>query len=166
MNELKQIINKLKLIPLEPEGGYFSETFRHPQLFLPKTAGYDIVENRNLFTNIYYLITPESFSSPHILKSDEIWNFYFGDPVCLYLLSSDGEVKRLKLGANLSEDYSFQAVVPRNTIQCSHLVDNGKYALIGTTVIPGFDFNDFNLVEEEFLKIKYPDFIERKKFFK
>ena len=47
---------KMSLAPLSEEGGYFKETFRSPQtLSTPDREGGE----RNLFTTIYYMISPE-----------------------------------------------------------------------------------------------------------
>ena len=86
------LIQRLGLKRLPGEGGYYKETYRSDQ-----TAGND----RDLSTAIYYLITPEASSKMHRVSSDEIFHFYFGDPVQMLLLYPTGESRVVVLGDNL-----------------------------------------------------------------
>ena len=49
-----------------------------------------------------------------------------------------------------------QVLVPANTWQGTRLVEGGKYALLGTTVVPGFDNADFELGMRGDLISKFP----------
>src|SRR5260370_33696907 len=71
------VIAALGLAPLPGEGGFYRETYRARNL-----AGL----GRSASTAIYYLLTPDSFSALHVLRLDEIYHFYRGDPVDLTLL--------------------------------------------------------------------------------
>ena len=56
MNHRKDIyVERLGLIPLSEEGGYFGETYRSPETVQVEERKGD----RSLFTTIYYLIVPE-----------------------------------------------------------------------------------------------------------
>ena len=109
-------------------------------------------------TAIYFLLTPETFSALHRLKSDEIYHFYLGDPVETLVLRADGSGEVLALGSDLYGGARPQAVIPAGAWQGSRLRAGGKFALLGTTVAPGFEFSDFELGSREFLLAKYPDF--------
>jgi hypothetical protein len=155
----KKAIELIKLLGLKPlafEGGFYRETYRSrlrfPAAFLPKA--YD--GKRNAGTAIYYLLTAESFSAFHRLKSDEVYHFYQGDPVELFVLGPKGSVERRSLGSSLTKGTRPQAVVPKGCWQGARLAPGGRFALLGTTVFPGFDFSDFELGDREKLLKLYP----------
>ena len=155
------IISILKLKRHPVEGGYFSETYRSGGMIsrecLPK--GYS--GPRAFGTCIYYLLTAGTFSAIHRLQSDEIFHFYLGDPVEMLQLSGDGGGKTLVLGHDLRAGMALQIVVPGGFWQGSRLVDGGKFALLGCTVAPGFDFADYEHGRREDLIRSHPQFRER-----
>lgn len=157
-DELKRLLG---LVPHQREGGFFVETYRAheivPAAFLePGLAG-----ERALATAIYYLLTPETFSALHRLRSDEVFHFYLGDPVEMLQLLPGGEGRVHVLGTDLVAGMRPQVVVPRDVWQGTRLLAGGRLALLGTTVAPGFDPADYESGEREALLAAYPDFGER-----
>ncbi|MBK7409352.1 MAG: cupin domain-containing protein [Saprospirales bacterium] len=138
----KQIISLLDLNPLPVEGGYFAETFQG---------------KGRQYSAIYYLVTPESWSSFHRLSSDELFHFYLGDPVEMLLLSPDGSGKVALLGNQLEKGERPQIRVPGMTWQASKLAEGGTFALLGTTMAPGYDPEDFLPANVDALRLAYPE---------
>jgi len=145
----------LGLEPLEPEGGSFAETYRSREL-LPPGARPPHAAPRALATAIYYLLEPGTFSALHRLRSDEVFHFYLGDPVEMLRLGpgTDGHV--LRLGPDLAAGMRPQVVVPAGVWQGSRLASGGRWALLGTTMTPGFDAADFELGRREELTARWP----------
>lgn len=154
----EEIIEILGLKPLHPEGGYYRENYRSP-LFVSVPDG-RLTSQRSLTTTIYYLLTPDSFSAIHRLLSDEIYHFYLGDPVEMILLYPDGSGRKLILGHQINEGQQLQFVVPAGVWQGAILGVGGRYALLGTTVSPGYDQRDFCLGNIN-LAEKYPMFADQ-----
>jgi predicted cupin superfamily sugar epimerase len=48
--------------------------------------------------------------------------------------------------------------VPAGVWQGARLIKNGKFALLGTTVSPGFEFADYELGQRDELIKSYPKF--------
>jgi predicted cupin superfamily sugar epimerase len=146
----------LKLHP--SEGGYFVETYRArdemPEECLPR--GY--AGARSFSTAIYYLLTPDSFSALHRLRTDEVFHHYIGDPVEMLHLSPDGSSRTAMLGPDLLSGMRPQVTVPGGVWQGARLWDGGRFALMGTTVSPGFDFADYEPGRRETLVASYPEF--------
>jgi predicted cupin superfamily sugar epimerase len=150
---LKRLLN---LKPLEGEGGYFAETYRAAETvgaecLPPRYAG-----ARSFGTAIYYLLTPDTFSALHRLQSDEVYHFYLGAPVELLMLRPDGSGEVQILGSDLRRGQRPQLVVPRGVWQGSRLSAGGEFALMGTTMAPGWDPADFELGQREVLVAAYP----------
>ena len=144
----EHLIQRLGLKRLPGEGGYYKETYRSDE-----TAGND----RDLSTAIYYLITPEANSKMHRVSSDEIFHFYFGDPVQMLLLYPTGESRVVVLGDNLPSGQKPQLVVPKGTWQGAMVVEGDYgYAFMGTTMAPGFELDDFELGEQDSLLLRFP----------
>jgi len=153
-----QIIALLNLTPHPKEGGYFRETYRSSETVSEKTLPSGYKGMRSFVTAIYYLLTPETFSAIHRLRSDEIFHFYFGDPVEMLQLWPDGTGRILVLGSDLLKKMQPQVVVPRGVWQGARLYKNGRFALLGATVSPGFEFADYESGKRHELVAFYPKF--------
>jgi predicted cupin superfamily sugar epimerase len=134
-----------KLLRLEPhpiEGGWYRRTY---------TSDVSVALLRGVRpygTAIYYLLEEGAFSEMHMLASDEIFHFYYGDPVEMLQLLPDGGSAVYTLGPDLAAGQHVQLVVPAGVWQGTRLIDDGrsgggKVALLGCTVTPGFDFADY-----------------------
>ena len=153
-----QIINSLRLKPHPEEGGYFVETYRSEECILKEALPDRYDGGRSFATAIYYLLTPDTFSSLHRLQSDEIFHFYLGDPVEMLQLWPDGGGKVVILGPDILDGMVPQVIVPRGIWQGARVVQGGKCALLGTTVAPGFDFRDYESGRRDVLVKAYPQF--------
>jgi hypothetical protein len=132
------------------EGGYFRRTYTSP-------GSVELARGtRHQGTAIYYLLEPGTFSEMHVLESDEIFHFYLGDPVEMLQLWPDGRTARITLGPDLDNGQNVQMVVPAGIWQGTRLIGDGKVALLGCTVTPGFDFADYRNAAAEELIAKWP----------
>jgi predicted cupin superfamily sugar epimerase len=145
----------LKLEPHPIEGGWFRRSYTSAAAIeLPRGA-------RAQGTAIYYLLEPGTFSEMHVLESDEIFHFYLGDPVEMLQLHPDGHSVLLTLGPDLSAGQQVQVVVPAGVWQGARLMGDGKVALLGCTVTPGFNYSDYHNAKCADLAAKWPDQAER-----
>jgi predicted cupin superfamily sugar epimerase len=156
----QQIIESLNLKPLTIEGGYFRETYRASVQISANALPLGYGVERSVSTAIYYLLTPDTFSVIHRVKSDEIFHFYAGDPVEMLQLWPDGSGRTVTIGNDLVNGHVPQVVVPAGVWQGCRLIDGGHWALMGCTVAPGFDYADYTAGERADLVIAYPDFAE------
>ena len=144
---------RLDLSELPGEGGYYKETYRSDKtIILPsETDG-----ERSISTSIYYLLDGAQFSAFHRLKSDEIWHFYIGSSVTLYIINKMENLSEVKLGSNIEKGELFQIQVRAESWFAATVNDISSYALIGCTVSPGFDYLDFELGDRKKLIERYP----------
>ncbi|MFO7568955.1 MAG: cupin domain-containing protein [Smithellaceae bacterium] len=160
----EEIIRLLDMEPLHEEGGFFKSSYRSSDV-LPTTALPGRYNGpRHLGSAIYYLLTPDTCSRMHRLPTDELFHFYLGDPVNLLLLYPDGTSDVLTMGQDIFNGQSLQTLVPRGCWQGSFLIPGGSFALMGTTLCPGFDYDDYEAGGRKALASLYPDrkaFIEK-----
>ena len=89
-------------------------------------------------------------------RTDEVYHFYLGDPVEQLLLHADGRSELVVLGHDLAAGQRVQHVAPRDTWQGTRLRDGGSWALLGTTMAPGFDVSDYEAGDRGALSAAYP----------
>jgi len=151
--EVKQI---LQLEPLRMEGGFFRETYRSRWMISPDYLPEGMVGMHSIGTAIYFMITPESFSRLHRVPGSEIFHFYMGDPVQMLQLLPDGTHQILTIGTDLSSGARPQVIVRGNVWMGCKVAPGGKFALMGTTMSPGFAQSDYEGGIREELTAQYP----------
>jgi predicted cupin superfamily sugar epimerase len=152
--KLKSLLN---LVPLTFEGGHFSETYRSGEMISPGCLHSRYNGPRAVSTAIYYLLEPDTFSELHRVASDEIFHFYLGDPVEMLQLWPDGSGKRVLIGTDIENGMAPQLVVPHGVWQGARLAAGGKFALLGCTVSPGFEYADYESGSRRQLCEEYPE---------
>ena len=156
MKEVATLIKKFELIP-HPEGGYFKETYRSAEAIeavsLPKAYG----GPRNYSTAIYFLLTSDTFSAFHKVRQDEMWHFYAGSPLKLYMISDTGVYSEQIIGNDFQKEEIPQYVVAGGFWFAAKTVVADSYSFVGCTVAPGFDFADFVLPNRNELIERFPE---------
>ena len=135
-------INHLGLSP-HPEGGYYRVTYKSDLTIVRSALPSSYQGDRSASTAIYFLLDEGNFSAFHRIASDEVWHFYAGSSLVVYVIDPDGDYSELHLGSDEGEE--FQAVVKAGCWFASRVRDAVGFALVGCTVAPGFDFADFEL---------------------
>jgi predicted cupin superfamily sugar epimerase len=143
-----ELIRKLALEP-HPEGGYFGEIYRSPR----EVAPMDDRPERSALTTIYFLLLPESPSTWHRLRSDEIWHYCEGAPAELLTVDPEFDELTPRILGPLSDEAEPARVVPTGYWQAARTT--GSFSLVGCTIGPGFEYEDFKLMRDD------PDAAER-----
>jgi len=143
---LQRLISDLELIE-HPEGGYYRETYRSVASVLTNGGS-----QRSALTNIYFLLTSDTFSAWHRIDADETWHFYQGTGIVISIIDRDGNLEDRRLGP----DGPWQTTVPAGYFFAAHVPGPTGYALAGCSVAPGFEFSGFELPSRETLTARYP----------
>ena len=151
----------LRLTPHPREGGWYVRTYEAAELVAAEAfADGRYAGARRTGTAIYYLLEPETFSEMHRLWSDEVFHFYAGDAVEMLQLREGGSGGVVVIGNDLMRGQRPQVVVERGVWQGSRLMEGGRWALLGCTVSPGFEFEDYETGERAQLGAGWPEFAE------
>jgi len=148
-------IEKLQLEP-HPEGGYFRQSYRSEVVIAREALPAGFSGPRAVSTAIYFLLEGKNFSAFHRLRSDEVWHFYGGDPLVVHVIEPEGNYFRILLGRDLDAGQVLQGVVRAACWFASHVADWNSFSVVGCTVAPGFDFEDFEMGKREELATLYP----------
>lgn len=122
-----------------PEGGYYRETYRSALEVSP--VGWP--GSRALATAILYLLPRGERSAWHRVRGDELWLWQGGAAMAL----SVGEDEHL-VGPDTAAGQQLQVLVPAGTWQSAAPLgraDDPPWSLVACLVVPGFDFEDFEL---------------------
>ncbi len=135
MTSAQELIKKLGLKP-HPEGGHYTQTFRDEAA--------DTVHS----TAIYYLLQKGECSHWHrVHGSAEIWHYYAGDPLDLSISTDGEEITTQSLGPNILGNELPQIIIPAGHWQSAEC--NGEWTLVGCTVAPGFEFENFEMAASD-----------------
>lgn len=157
MNEKAEYyVNKLKLIA-HPEGGYFKEVYRSDEFIEAGCLQIRYKGKRTFSTSIYFLLEGKQISSFHKLKSDETWHFYDGSSVKIFIINEKGELIEKLLGKNLEKGEEIQFTIEKNNWFAAEVINKDLFSLVGCTVAPGFEFDDFQLAKREDLADAFPE---------
>ena len=132
------IIARLDLAP-HPEGGHYRQSW----------AASAATGRRPAATCIYFLLRRGEVSRWHRVDADEIWLWHAGSPLTLSRAPDlTGPARDLTLGPDLANGAAPQLLVPAGTWQAAR--SQGDFTLVSCVVSPGFRFEGFTLMPEDF----------------
>ncbi len=152
MKEWEKIRDKLNLIE-HPEGGYYKEIYRSEEEI---RLSQPYMGKRAFSTSIYFMLRAGNFSAFHRIKQDELWHFYRGAAIELFIIDKAGYLERVIIGPDIFSGQYLQYVVKGGNWFASRVYKDQDYALAGCTVAPGFDFEDFEMARRDMLIEEYP----------
>ena len=100
---------------------------------------------RSALTHIYFSLNPGEVSRFHRVTADEVWNLYTGEGI--RICTWDGTHAPVQQTILSVEMNQFCHVVPAGTWQAAEPLSGT--VLAGCSVAPGFEFNDFDLLDPE-----------------
>jgi len=130
----RHLIDTLALAP-HPEGGWYRQIFKSEDRVTRLADGAD----RSALSTIYFLLVEGTYSAWHRVQSDEAWHFYEGDPIEVLTRAGEQDSPRI---TRLDAEHRMH-VVPARAWQAARTL--GAYTLVGCTVGPGFEFDDFEM---------------------
>jgi predicted cupin superfamily sugar epimerase len=156
-HDAQALVEALRLAP-HPEGGWYREEHRSA-IEVRRDDG----AQRSALTLIWFLLVAPEISRWHrVLRADETWHHAGGDPLELWLLPPEGGVAERRLLAPLGTPLSLTEgeappraagtpgpvqVVPADWWQAARCL--GSWSLVTCCVAPGFDFQDFQLLQQQ-----------------
>lgn len=144
--DLARLVARHRLEPLPVEGGHYRQTWRST------SAPADGAPAGTAIVALFHT-GPGGSSTFHRLTHDEVWHAYDGDPFRLVLLFPGGRSEERLVGRH----HEVQTVVPAGTWMGGHVVDGGRWSLVGCTMSPGFTPGCFEAAHRHDLVAGWPD---------
>lgn len=144
--EAQDLIAELNMQP-HPEGGFFAEVYRANNTVESPINN----AQRASLTHIYFLLLEGQVSRFHQVAHDEVWNYYCGAPLNLYhiqnskpLIETEScDIQTITIG----EAPNYTHIIPSYQWQAAETL--GEFTLVGCSVAPGFDFEDFDFMRKD-----------------
>lgn len=140
-----------------PEGGYFKETYRSPDLIEADALPERYQAERACAAAIYFLLPGDQVSKFHRLQCDELWAYHAGESLTVYLIDLSGELHQMTLGPHLDKGEQAQILLPHHVWFGAKVNKKNAYTLLSCFTAPAFDFDDFELAERQSLIACYPE---------
>src|SRR5436309_12970323 len=152
----EEIRTLLNLDP-HPTCGFVRLTFTSKQSIPAGALASPLADARPLGSALYFMVTPSAPVRLHRIRNDQLYHYYLGDPLEVFLLHSDGTSDRIVVGPDLGSGQRVQLLIPGNTFHTARLIGRRQWFLGASTewpgVVPTEDVEIGNLDE---LAGKYP----------
>ena len=156
MDKYRTYLDKLNMMP-HPECGFYRRNWQSLLTGdLKDQTGKVVFPNRLAGSSILYILPHNQVCKWHRVQCDEMWHYYEGTPLKMYLLSAQKGLETLVLGTDVSTGQTPQIIVPRQTWFAAELIEPQGFVYCGCTLWPAFSYTDFELAECSRLADDFP----------
>jgi predicted cupin superfamily sugar epimerase len=147
-----------KLLELEPNAtcGFVKLTFVTRQELAAGTLPAPFAQARPVGSALYFMVTPDAPVRLHRIRNDQLYHYYLGDPLELFLLHADGKSERVIVGPDIAAGERVQFLIPGNTFHTARLAGQKHWFLGASTEWPGVIPDDVEIGNVEAMAAKYP----------
>jgi predicted cupin superfamily sugar epimerase len=148
----------LNLLKLEPNAtcGFVRQTFLSNQSVAAGVLPPPFAEARPVGSALYFMVTPSAPVRLHRIRNDQLYHYYLGDPMEVFMLRADGGTERVIVGPDLRNGQRVQLLIPGNTFHTARLVGHGLWFLGASTGWPGVIPADVEIGNVDLLAANYP----------
>jgi uncharacterized protein len=146
------------LLKLEPNAtcGFVRVTFVSKQSIAAGGLPAPFVDRRPLGSALYFMVTPGAPVRLHRIRNDQLYHYYLGDPLEVFLLHAYGSTERIIVGPDLRTGHRVQLLIPGNTFHTARLIGRRHWFLGASTEWPGVVPADVEIGNLDELAEKYP----------
>ena len=146
------------LLKLEPNAtcGFVRISFIARQTIAPGGLPAPFADGRPLGSALYFMVTPGAPVRLHRIRNDQLYHYYLGDPIEVFLLHGDGTAERIVVGPDLRNGERVQLMIPGNTFHTARLIGRRRWFLGASTEWPGVTPADVEIGNLEEIVQKYP----------
>ena len=147
-----------KLLDLEPNAtcGFVKLTFVSSQTLAAGALPAPFGAARPIGSALYFMVTPDAPVRLHRIRNDQLYHYYLGDSIELFLLYEDGNAERIVVGPDLRAGQRVQQLIPGNTFHTARVIGRRRWFLGASTAWPGVTPVDVEIGNLDALAKKYP----------
>ena len=94
-------------------------------------------DGRPLGSALYFLVTPGAPVRLHRIRNEQLYHYYLGDPLEVFMLHADGSSERVIVGPDIRGGERLQLQIPGNTFHTARVIGRRRWFLGGSTEWPG-----------------------------
>ena len=117
--------------------GFVRVTFVSPLAIAPGGLPAPFTDGRPLGSALEFLVTPDAPVRLHRIRNDQLYHYYLGDPLEVFLLHADGNSQRVIVGPDLRGGERLQLLIPGNTFHTARVSGRRRWFLGASTEWPG-----------------------------
>jgi len=146
------------LLQLEPNAtcGFVRITYLSKQQIAPGGLPEPFADGRPMGSALYFMVTPTAPVRLHRIRNDQLYHYYLGDPLEVFMLHGDGTTERVVVGPDLRGGQRVQLLIPGNTFHTARLIGQRRWFLGASTEWPGVVPADVEIGKLDELAEKYP----------
>jgi uncharacterized protein len=146
------------LLQLEPNAtcGFVRQTYLSALSIAPNGLPAPFADGRPLGSALYFMVTPTAPVRLHRIRNDQLYHYYLGDPIELFLLHADGNAERIVVGPDLRAGQRVQQLIPGNTFHTARIIGRRRWFLGASTEWPGVVPADVEIGNLDALAGRYP----------
>src|SRR5438270_9055837 len=107
--------------------GFVRITFVSQRQIAPGGLLPPFADGRPLGSALYFMVTPTAPVRLHRIRNDQLYHYYLGDPLELFLLHADGSSQRVIVGPDLLGGQRVQQLIPGNTFHTARLIGRRRW---------------------------------------
>jgi len=148
----------IRLLRLEPNAtcGSVRLSFTSKMRVAPGGLPAPFISSRPLGSALYFMVTLGSPVRLHRIRNDQLYHYYLGDPLEVFLLHIDGTTERFIVGPDLRAGQCVQLLIPANTYHTARVIGRRRWFLGASTQWPGVISEDVEIGNVEELAARYP----------
>ena len=136
--------------------GFVRVTFLSNQAIAAGGLPAPFAKGRPLGSALYFMVTPGAPVRLHRIRNDQLYHYYLGDPIEVFLLHGDGTSERIVVGPDLRGGQHVQLLIPGNTFHTARVIGRCRWFLGASTEWPGVLPEDVEIGNLDELVEDYP----------
>jgi uncharacterized protein len=146
------------LLALEPNAtcGFVRLTYVSDRAIAAGGLAPPFADRRPMGSALYFMVTPAAPVRLHRIRNDQLYHYYLGDPLEVFLLHGDGSSERVVVGPDLRQGHHLQLLIPGHTFHTARLIGAGRWFLGASTEWPGVVPADVEIGDVEALAGQHP----------
>src|SRR5918993_786916 len=113
-------------------------------------------DGQPLGSALYFLVTSGSPVRLHRIRNEQLYHYYLGDLIEVFMLHADGSSERVIVGADIRGGERLQLRIPGSTFHTARVIGGMKWFLGGSTEWPGVVPADVEIGKVDELAGRYP----------